>query len=63
MFLNLYREVFDFDGCRPGEIVGKRGVFKSGLMPISSLDNSTADVPNPLSFGIRHLLTASQMMS
>lgn len=31
---------FDFDGCSPGGFVGKRGVFKSGLMPISSLDDS-----------------------
>lgn len=35
--LTLNREVFEFDGCNS---VGKRGVFKSGLMPISSLDNS-----------------------
>lgn len=30
----------DFDGCSSDKFVGKRGVFKSGLMPISSLENS-----------------------
>lgn len=38
--LTWYREVFYFDGCSSGKFVGKRGVFMSGLMPISSLDNS-----------------------